>query len=111
MPSSLCIVQTNAVPGREAEFDDWYTEQHLADVLALPGFASAQRFRMSSVQRDAAAAAYPYRYLASYELSGDPRAALDALAAAVADGMYLSPAMEGQRTTVVYDAITDRIVA
>jgi hypothetical protein len=111
MSRPLFIVQTNAVPGREAEFDDWYTNQHLSDVLAVPGFVAAQRYVMSTVQRDSAAAAYPYRHLAVYELGGDPRAALDSLKAAVADGLYLSPAMDADRKMVVYDPVTDRVTS
>jgi hypothetical protein len=109
MQNRLFVVQTNAVPGKEAEFDDWYTNQHLSDVLAVPGFESAQRFEKSSVQRDAAATEYSYRHLALYELSGDPRTALDNLKAAVGGGLYMSPALHADRTMVVYDAVTDRV--
>lgn len=111
MSNPLFIVQTNPVAGQEAEFDDWYTNQHLSDVLAVPGFVAAQRYVMSPVQRDAAAEGYPYRHLAVYELSGDPRSALDALKAAVAEGLYLSPAMQADRKMVVYNPVTDRVTS
>ncbi len=38
---------TNPVPGREAEFVEWYDGRHLQDLLALPGFVSAQRFALT----------------------------------------------------------------
>ena len=38
------VVLTNAVEGKDDAFDEWYTNTHLGDVLAVPGFVSAQRF-------------------------------------------------------------------
>jgi hypothetical protein len=34
------------VPGREAELERWYDEQHIPDCLKLDGFVAAQRFRL-----------------------------------------------------------------
>jgi hypothetical protein len=31
------VVLTNAVEGKDDAFDDWYTNTHLGDVLAVPG--------------------------------------------------------------------------
>src|SRR5258708_12691135 len=39
------LVQTNAKPGRETEFNEWYSKHHLQDVVAIPGFVSPQRFQ------------------------------------------------------------------
>jgi hypothetical protein len=68
------VALTNAVPGREQEFNDWYDNQHVKDVLAIPGFVAAQRFeRVGGAVR----AVSPYRYLATYEVvTDDPDAAL-----------------------------------
>lgn len=109
MSNSLYVVQTNPEPGREREFNAWYTDQHLGDVLRVPGFVSAQRYVRSSTQRDAAASAYEFEYLALYEIEGDSRSALDALGAAVADGLYLSPSMRPGRRSIVFDPITDSV--
>jgi hypothetical protein len=38
-------VRSRAMPGRQEEYDRWYDEIHVGDVLALPGFLSCQRFR------------------------------------------------------------------
>jgi len=38
----IFVVQANAVNGREQEFNDWYTNRHLLDVMALPGIVAAQ---------------------------------------------------------------------
>src|SRR5690606_19186746 len=40
------VVLSNPVPGRDQEYNDWYSNRHLADVVAVPGFVSAQRFRL-----------------------------------------------------------------
>ncbi len=104
--SALYVVQTNAVPGREEEFDRWYDGQHLGDVLALDGFARARRYVLSATQPDERAAAYPYRSLALYEFAGHPAAGLAELGRAVADGMYLSPALERHKSTVVFEPVT-----
>jgi hypothetical protein len=41
------VVQTQATPGREAEYAEWYDSQHLPEViesLRAAGFVSARRF-------------------------------------------------------------------
>ena len=38
------VILSNPVAGREDEFNEWYTKQHLDDVLKVPGFVAAQRF-------------------------------------------------------------------
>jgi hypothetical protein len=39
------LVTSKALPGREEEYTSWYLNQHLADVIAVPGFKSGQFFR------------------------------------------------------------------
>jgi len=66
------VVITDAVPGREDEFNAWYDGQHLADVLRIPGFVAARRFKLAQPQNN-----LPGRYLALYEIeTDDPQAAL-----------------------------------
>ncbi len=43
------LVFSEPFPGQEDEFNAWYTGRHLADICALPGFTSAQRFKLHSV--------------------------------------------------------------
>ena len=70
MARSIFIAQTNAVDGRDDEFNDWYTNVHLIDALAVPGFVAAQRFRISETQRRKNPP-YQYRYVTIYEMEGD----------------------------------------
>jgi hypothetical protein len=67
------VVMTDAKAGREDEYNDWYTNQHLGDIVAIPGFRSAQRFKL----KDAVGFEHRNRYLAIYEIeSDDPQAVL-----------------------------------
>lgn len=109
MEKALFVVQTNAVPGRDEEFNDWYDNQHLADLLEVPGFVAAQRFRLEDVPRDPPVAPYRYRYLAIYEIEGDPDVALAALSRA-RTGWVLSEAMEEDRQAFVFTPVTERVV-
>jgi hypothetical protein len=54
-------VLSNAVAGRESEYNDWYTQQHLPDVLKAPGFVSARRMRLLGDGGQ-------WQYLALYEM-------------------------------------------
>lgn len=38
------FVFSNPVPGHEDEYNQWYDHQHAEDVVAIPGFVTAQRF-------------------------------------------------------------------
>lgn len=83
-----------AVPGREAEFDRWYDEQHLVDVARMPGVVSARRFNIEMLKsKDWDPPAW--RSLAIYELeTDDPEDTLTAIrAASGTDLMPLSEAM------------------
>jgi hypothetical protein len=53
----------------DEEFNRWY-DAHLDEILSVPGYVSAQRFRIDPGVVDPAAPA-PYRYLAVYEVEGD----------------------------------------
>jgi hypothetical protein len=64
------VVLTNPVEGKEAEFNRWYNGQHVPDVLNVPGFVSAQRFRLADTQFRGKADT-GHRYLALYEIETD----------------------------------------
>lgn len=83
MPQFRYIVITVAADGRDAEFNDWYDNVHIADVLAVPGFASVER----SVVVRSDKTVGPTQYVAIYELDTDePGAVLEDLRSRVADG-------------------------
>ncbi|HEX4830499.1 MAG TPA: hypothetical protein VH478_05340 [Trebonia sp.] len=91
------IVYTSPVQGREEEFNAWYDEVHLAEFSALPGVLSGRRFQVIPAK---GAGAGP-SYAALYELSGEPRATLSAMNAAVKDGtMHMSDALDPASVTM-----------
>jgi hypothetical protein len=52
----------------EGEFNRWYDEVHVPDVLGIPGIVAATRYRQSPFQRQPYHGRHSYRYLAVYEL-------------------------------------------
>lgn len=69
MSRCVSIALTNPVEGKEQEFNEWYDNQHVPDVLALPGCVSAQRFKLTGVQMPNRPC--PFQYLAIYEFETD----------------------------------------
>jgi hypothetical protein len=61
------LVFNSPVAGREDEYNKWYDQQHAPDVVAVPGFVSAQRFIYSDVQLREVALKKP-RYLVLYKI-------------------------------------------
>jgi len=68
--AGLLFTFSDPVEGREAEYDDWYQNTHLAQVCAIPGIRSAQRFRLVDTGADAPG---PHN-VAVYQLDADPQA-------------------------------------
>ncbi|MDC0220108.1 hypothetical protein OAL54_00035 [Gammaproteobacteria bacterium] len=65
---TLYIVKANPMIGREDEFNRWYDEIHLDEVLQISGFKSAQRFIVTEQQMQPSQS---HSYLAIYELDDD----------------------------------------
>ena len=63
----LVVVLTEPAEGREAEFNDYYENRHLDDVLATTDWTSAQRFKLTDQQ----GMKCPLPYLALYEVEAD----------------------------------------
>ena len=42
LPGILAIFN-NVAPGREAEFEEWFQHEHLAERIAVPGFLIGRR--------------------------------------------------------------------
>lgn len=64
MADHLLLVFSNARPELEDEFNDWYSNVHIVDLVdKIDGIEAGQRFELAGTYRDAAA---DYRYLAMY---------------------------------------------
>lgn len=75
-------VLSQAAPGQEDEFIRWYQEQHLPDVLKMPGVVSGKLIKLD-FQRVYDLEAPNWTLLTLYELEGDdPGTIIDSLKAA-----------------------------
>ena len=111
MPRYMFVVFTNAVEGRDGEFNDWYTNRHIPDVLTIDGFVAAQRFKLTATVPKQESA---HRYLALYELDTDDLAKTQqALADASEAGMFqVTEALDLSTSVATYfTQITDRITS
>ncbi len=51
LPGILAIFN-NVAPGCEAEFEEWFQHEHLAERIAVPGFLLGRRYEAVSASRD-----------------------------------------------------------
>ena len=112
MPTHRLIVFTQPADGQEAEYNRWYDEVHLRDVLEVDGFVAAQRFALSDAQIGDVADELPGRYLAIYEIEADSlEAALEKLNGG-SDTMEMSDALDmDTATAIAFSAIGERMEA
>lgn len=73
----------------ESEFHQWY-DLHEAELLELPGFRSAERFRLTPL-RSSSGEPLPWTHLIAYEIEDPFDVAWDALRAAVDAGQMYFP--------------------
>ena len=95
MERGVLLVLTNpSSPDRVDEFNRWYDETHLKEVLQVPGVVGATRFELDEDQMLPGDDANGRRYLAAYELEAeDLKTVRDAINATSADRTH-SDAME-----------------
>lgn len=109
MDTALLVVLTEPVEGREDEYNAWYSDEHLADVLAAAGFRAAQRFRFAESKLSRRPAA---RYLAIYEVDADRREEAERLLLETAntEAMPISDALGPRPITWWFESITERVL-
>ena len=107
----VMVIMSNAVKGREDEYNAWYTNQHVPDVLKVTGMVAAQRYKLGPVQRQGVAPA-KWQYMAVYEIETDTPEATFADLARRARGpqMPLSDAIT-DTWGYVFEPITERVLA
>jgi hypothetical protein len=99
------VVFTEPVDGRDAEYNDWYSDTHIPDVLKLDGIVAARRFKLAAMNPPQDG--HP-SYLALYEIETDDISQIpDAIRRAVHEGrMPLSDALDQSRNhTAFYEAL------
>lgn len=92
------LVFSNPVDGREDEYNKWYDETHLGEVVAIPSFKSAKRFRVSQAPGVPESA---HRYLAIYEFDGPPDKAFENMVSA-AGTLNMSDALSTEDALLVF---------
>lgn len=105
------LVMTEPTQGREREFNDWYQNVHLRDVVAVPGIKSAQRFRLD---HQIIPGAKPLPYLAIYEIETDDVQGVmkEMMARAGSARMVISEALSMETTVgVVYEELGPAVQA
>jgi len=112
MTKHVFIIITEAPsPEEEEAFEAWYAGQHMPDVLAVPGFTAAQRYRLAP---DAKLPEAPTKFLTIYEMECEDRTAVMAEVSRRA-GTVQMPLFPGDRksapTTMFAEAVTDRLLA
>ncbi len=109
MPKAVLAVVTNCPQGREAEFNEWYTNTHVPDILQLPGFVAATRYEMVGQPRQGQG-----KFLALYEMEAEePAAALAGVGKAVPELTARGRMFDGLELVYAgaYQPITGRITA
>ena len=64
MPTALFMVRASIAPGREAEFNRWYNEEHCPQVLQFRGAISARRYQATLGEERS-------QYMAVYEFQDE----------------------------------------
>ena len=114
MPKYTFLAFTNPVAGKEDEYNAWYDEHHLKDVINVPGFVSARRFRLAATQFEFNTVTPAYRYLALYEIdTHDIEGTLAEIVkrAGTADMVMIDAIDMGTLSAPVYEEITPLILA
>ena len=114
MPRYTFLAFTNPTAGKEDEYNAWYDEHHLKDVINVPGFVSARRFRLAAQQFPFNTQPLNYRYLALYEIeTDDVKATLDEVVARAgsADMVMVDAIDMSTLSSPVYEEITPVILA
>ena len=100
------VVLAKAAPGRVDDLARWYDEEHLAQLLATPGFVSVERHKVVPVKRPDATPEWDF--LLIYELAGENP--MQVLAAMSADRFRWSDALESTSTVSVIALSEQRLV-
>jgi hypothetical protein len=107
------VVLTNPTPGKESEYNRWYNEQHIPDVLQARGFVCAQRFRLADTQMGGDTNK-SHKYLALYEIETDDlKGALDDLASRRdTPDMVLSDAIDLKGASAsIFTPVAEKVMA
>lgn len=107
--STVFLAFAEPTSGDDDAFNEWYDTIHLPEVVAVPGFVAAQRFRYDKSGDRPGQDPPSHRYLAIYEIEGDPGDARQALSEAMR-GMRMSPTLAPGTLLTAFTSIGERII-
>lgn len=100
---------------QDRAFNDWYEEVHLPEVLDVPGFTAASRYRVTDIDMLGRPWVSPHEYLAVYELGSADPAAFDATMAELrrrireGDRMEISAALGSEKQSQAFARVGERV--
>lgn len=113
MPKALMVVFTDPKgPEAEEQYNKWYTDVHVPEVLETPGFVAVTRYKVTDSPGVPGAGSEVQRYLALWEIEADDvAAAAKALQEqAVKDGWGLGEGIDPMSISMrFFEPITERI--
>lgn len=75
MERGILVVQTQPKPGFEDQYNQWYDDEHLRDMMAQAGVRSARRFHKRELLVDPPQSHGMADYLVIYEIEAEDLAA------------------------------------
>lgn len=105
------VVLTNATEGKDKEFNEWYNQQHIPDVLNVPGMVAAQRFKLADTQTGGEK---PHKYLALYEIETDDLSGLlrEMQSRGGTADMVMSDALDLKRVAAyIFTPVAEKVMA
>lgn len=107
MPKAIMAVYSNpAEAAREDEYNAWYRDTHVPEVLALPGFVGATRYRLADAQLGGES---EHRYVAMYEIDADDiQTALNGLVEGFGGGKITMSDVIAAGPILVWEQVSDR---
>jgi hypothetical protein len=89
------MVASNAVDGRDEEFNEWYDNVHVHDICSIDGVLGATRYEIESDD-----SSVPHRYLAVYELDRDQAGVFaDIVDAVISGAFFMSDSLDSETST------------
>jgi hypothetical protein len=89
MPKNLHLVFSKPPEDISDEAYNQWHDSHLGEILVVPGFASARRYRLDTIKGGWTPSGH--RYLSAYEIEGEPREVMAELDKEVASGRMRLP--------------------
>jgi hypothetical protein len=107
---AILVVFTDVTnPEHDDAYNAWYDDTHLADVLRVPGYTAAARYRISDAQ--AKGMEPQHRYLSIYEVESDDISGAINMLLRSGREMVISEHLDlGTAAAYLYEEITPRVV-